>query len=187
MHAGVTSAHQCMSQSVASSTHCPVWPRLNVEITCMCHCCNLHELTIILVEYCNAGDVQCVHWVTWPFPHIAFRNTYNGRENVYTEDMSESMDLFDTGSFNKDHALYSAHIHRVLGKMKSETGSTVPLEFVGLHAKMYSLCCGKKNPKRRLMVSKNNTLKTPAMLELSKRILQFVSYHKCKILPVPFH
>ena len=33
--------------------------------------------------------------------------------------------------------------------MKSETGSTPPLEFVGLRAKMYSLSCGEK-PKTKV-------------------------------------
>ena len=32
--------------------------------------------------------------------------------------------------------------------MKSETGSTPPLEFVGLKAKMYSLSCGNKSQKK---------------------------------------
>jgi len=54
------------------------------------------------------------------------------------------MALFDTSNFDKDHALYSKHNHLVIGKMKSETGSTAPLEFVGLRAKTYSLSCGKK-------------------------------------------
>ena len=58
-------------------------------------------------------------------------------DDIY-QDMSESMDLFDTSNFDPDHPLYSTHNHRVLGKMKSETGSTPPLEFVGLRAKMYS-------------------------------------------------
>lgn len=46
-------------------------------------------------------------------------------------DMGEAMDLFDTSNFDPDHRLYSKKNHRVLGKMKSETGSTPPLEFVG--------------------------------------------------------
>ena len=39
-------------------------------------------------------------------------------------DMDEAMDLFDTSNFENDHSLYSKKNHRVLGKMKSETGFT---------------------------------------------------------------
>ena len=64
------------------------------------------------------------------------------------KDMSEAMDLFDTSNFDPDHSLYSKNNYRVLGKMKSETGSTPPVEFVGLRAKMYSLSCGDKSQKK---------------------------------------
>jgi len=61
--------------------------------------------------------------------------------DLYT-DMSEAMDLIDTSNFEPDHPLYSTRNHRVLGKMKSKTGSVPPHEFVSLRAKMYSLSCG---------------------------------------------
>ena len=61
------------------------------------------------------------------------------------QDMSEAMDLFDTSNFDPGHSLYSRKNYRVLGKMKSETGSTPPLEFVGLRAKRNSLSCGEKS------------------------------------------
>ena len=70
-------------------------------------------------------------------------------------DMGEAMDLFDTSNFDPDHRLYSKKNHRVLGKMKSETGSTPPLEFVGLRAKMYSLSCGNKSQKKVKGIKKN--------------------------------
>ena len=54
-------------------------------------------------------------------------------------DMAENLDWFDTSNFEQDHPLYSMKNHRVLGKFKSETGSTAASEFVGLRAKMYSL------------------------------------------------
>jgi len=38
--------------------------------------------------------------------------------------------------------------------MKSETGSTPPLEFVGLRAKMYSLSCGNKSQKKAKGIKK---------------------------------
>jgi len=70
-------------------------------------------------------------------------------------DMGESMDLFNTSNFEPDHPLYSKNNHRVLGKMKSETGSTPPLEFVGLKAKMYSLSCVNKSQKNVKGIKKN--------------------------------
>ena len=54
------------------------------------------------------------------------------------QDMSESMELLDTSNFDKDHTLYSTHNHRILGKMKSETGSTAPLEFVDCFSRQES-------------------------------------------------
>jgi len=39
--------------------------------------------------------------------------------------------------------------------MKSDTGSTPPLEFVGLRAKMYSLSCGKKSQTKVKGIKKN--------------------------------
>ena len=62
-------------------------------------------------------------------------------DNVYA-DMGEAIELFDTSNFDSSHKLYSRDNHRVLGKMKSETGSTSPREFVGLRSKMYFLSCG---------------------------------------------
>jgi len=69
--------------------------------------------------------------------------------------MGEAIDHFDTSNFVPDHPLYSKKNHRVLVKMKSETGSTPPLEFVGLRAKMYSLSCGQKSMKKVKGIKKN--------------------------------
>ena len=38
--------------------------------------------------------------------------------------------------------------------MKSETGSTQPVEFIGLRAKMYSLSCGNKSQKKAKGIQK---------------------------------
>jgi len=69
-------------------------------------------------------------------------------------DMSEAMDMFDTSNFVSDHPLYSKQNYRVLGKMKSETGSVPPTEFVGLRAKMYSLSCANKSQKKAKGIQK---------------------------------
>jgi len=58
--------------------------------------------------------------------------------NLYN-DMGDSLDLYDTSNFAPDYPQYSTLNRRVLGKFKSEMGSTAPAEFVGLRAKMYSL------------------------------------------------
>ena len=63
------------------------------------------------------------------------------------KDMGDHLDLYDTSNFSPDHPQYSKTNHRVLGKFKSETGSTSPSEFVGLRAKMYSLYV-PENPKK---------------------------------------
>jgi len=55
------------------------------------------------------------------------------------DDFAGIANELDTSNFETDHPLYSLDNRRVLGKMKSETGSTAPKEFVGLRAKMYSL------------------------------------------------
>ncbi len=70
-------------------------------------------------------------------------------------DMGEKLDLFDTSNFDPNHPLYSRKNHRVLGKMKSETGSDPPVEFVGLRAKMYSLLCGIKSQKKTKGIQKS--------------------------------
>jgi len=59
-------------------------------------------------------------------------------EDIYAE-MALNLDMFDTSNFPPDHPLFSMQNHRVLGKMKSETGSLPPDEFVGLRPKCYSL------------------------------------------------
>jgi len=70
------------------------------------------------------------------------------------EDMEESADQFNTSNFEPTHPLYSKQNNRGLGKMKSETGSTPPAEFVGLRAKMYSLSCGIKSQKKAKGIQK---------------------------------
>ena len=74
-------------------------------------------------------------------------------ENLY-EDMEESADLFDANNFEPTQPLYSKQNHRLLGEMKSKTGSTPPVEFVGLRAKMYSLSCGTKSQKKAKGIQK---------------------------------
>ena len=69
--------------------------------------------------------------------------------------MGEHLDLYDTSNFSLDHPQYSRANHRVLGKMKSETGSVQPSEFVGLKAKMYSLKAPGKCYKKAKGVQKH--------------------------------
>jgi len=59
--------------------------------------------------------------------------------NDLFDDFAGMLDVLDTSNFAPDHPQYSLTNRRVLGKFKSETGSTAPKEFVWLMAKMYSL------------------------------------------------
>jgi len=76
---------------------------------------------------------------------------YVETDNLHS-DMKQNLDLFDTANFDKGHPLYSNENHRVLGKFKSETGSTIPKEFVGLRAKMYSLKVPKDKKQSKIKV-----------------------------------
>ena len=54
-------------------------------------------------------------------------------------DMRKTSSHYDTSNYDSDHLNYSDHNAKVVGKMKDECGGILPLEFVGLRAKMYSL------------------------------------------------
>ena len=60
-------------------------------------------------------------------------------ENLHDELCDIADEWLDTSNFDREHPLYSTKNQRKLGKFKSETGSTLPLEFVSLRSKMYSL------------------------------------------------
>jgi len=74
---------------------------------------------------------------------LLFKDTYCLCCHIETEDlyadMAANIDLFDTSNSETAHPLYSLQNHRVLGKLKSETGSLAHSDFVGLRAIMYSL------------------------------------------------
>ena len=63
-------------------------------------------------------------------------------------DMMDSLELYDTSNFNPKLPQYNDDNRRELGKIKSETGSVPPREFVGLRAKMYSLQTPTKKIKK---------------------------------------
>ena len=69
--------------------------------------------------------------------------------NDLYRDMSEYSDLLDTSAYPRDHPLYSPANAKVLGKMKDECNGQPPLEFVGLHSKMYSLLTYDNNMAKR--------------------------------------
>jgi hypothetical protein len=68
-------------------------------------------------------------------------------ENLFDE-MSKHREWFDTSNFDPTHPLYSKENQGVYGLLKSETGSNLILEYVGLRAKMYSLICVDSKEKR---------------------------------------
>ena len=59
-------------------------------------------------------------------------------ENLHDELCDIADEWLDTSNFDREHPLYSTK-NQLLGKLKLETGSALPLEFVGLRSKMYSL------------------------------------------------
>ena len=96
------------------------------------------------------------------------------------DDMKQDLTEYDTSNFAKEHPLYSKTNHRVLGKMKSETGSEAPSEFVGLRAKMYSLQCKSKSTKKVKGVQKHY-VRTKLRHESYLRVLDnSIPYTTCK-------
>jgi len=95
------------------------------------------------------------------------------------DDMRQDLQNYDTSNFDPKHPLYSMSNHRVLGKMKSETGSEAPSEFVGLRAKMYSLQCKSKSTRKAKGVVKHY-VRTKLRHESYLRVLEnFKPYTTC--------
>jgi hypothetical protein len=63
------------------------------------------------------------------------------------EEMEKHSDWFDTSNFEKDHPMFSVKNKGQYGLLKSETGSRLIQEYVGLRAKMYSLLCSDHTEK----------------------------------------
>jgi len=59
--------------------------------------------------------------------------------HIKSANLADDKDAYDTSNFNSDHHLYSGVNKKVVGKLKSETGSEAPSEFIGLCSKLYSL------------------------------------------------
>jgi len=55
--------------------------------------------------------------------------------NIYT-DILKNPSYYDTSNYNSTHANFSEQNAKVVGKMKDECGGIMPVEFVGLRAKM---------------------------------------------------
>ena len=72
---------------------------------------------------------------------------YCETRDIY-EDMSMSMEEFDTSEYLKNHPLQSDNNKKALGKMKDETKGFPISEFVGLRSKMYSFLSNQKEEKR---------------------------------------
>jgi len=75
---------------------------------------------------------------------LCFTDTDSFICHIQSEDLIGKLDniavqWLDTSNFELDHPLYSNANFRALWKFKSDTASVPPLEFCGLHSKMYSL------------------------------------------------
>ena len=84
--------------------------------------------------------------------HMCFTDTDSFICHIQSDDLVGELDVIadrwlDTSNFELDHPLYSNANFRVLGKFKYETADVPPVEFCGLHSKMYSLLTlgGTKN------------------------------------------
>src|SRR6267154_3196788 len=55
------------------------------------------------------------------------------------QDMLHNASHYDTSNYDSNHRNFSQINSKVVGKMKDECGGVMPVEFVGLRAKMYSL------------------------------------------------
>ena len=91
--------------------------------------------------------------------------------DVYADMGGAALQHFDTSNFPVDHPLYSTVNHRRVGKMKSETGSTPPTEFVGLRSKMYSLKCGDGMSHKRVKGAKKSCVRKRVDHDAFLRIL----------------
>ena len=69
--------------------------------------------------------------------------------------MVQNLDMFDTSNPDSARSHYTQTNRQVLGKFRSETGSTAPEEFVGLRAKMYSLWAPSKCYKKANGIQKH--------------------------------
>jgi len=65
--------------------------------------------------------------------------TYELKTNDAYVDMLKHADMYDTSDYPESHPNFSRVNAKVLGKFKNECAGIVPLEFVGLKAKMYSI------------------------------------------------
>ena len=82
---------------------------------------------------------------------------YSIQTNDLYDDMTTFLDHLDTSSYPKDHPLYTSQNAKVLGKFKNECNGITPVEFVGLHSKMYSLLVLRGHKKWLQKALKNPT------------------------------
>jgi hypothetical protein len=59
-------------------------------------------------------------------------------ENIY-DDLKDMYRDFDFSNYPKEHPLYSEENKKVVGKFKDEAAGMIPISFVGLRSKLYSL------------------------------------------------
>jgi hypothetical protein len=81
---------------------------------------------------------------------LCYHDTDSFLCKIRTVDLHKDMlnDWFDLSNFSKDNKYYSDNNHKVLGKFKSETSDIIPVEFVGLRSKMYSLLITRDKPSK---------------------------------------
>lgn len=74
---------------------------------------------------------------------LGITNTDSLTYQIFTDDIYQDtlgdQDLFDTSDYPEDHLLFSPKNKKVIGKFKDENAGKPVSEYVGLHAKMYSM------------------------------------------------
>lgn len=106
---------------------------------------------------------------------LLFTDTDSLAYSIKTDDIYADLhlhsDQFDFSDYPKDHFCYDPTNSKVLGKFKDENLGILPIEFVGLRAKMYSILEITKKEKSRAKGIKTSFLKHHLRHENYKRAL----------------
>lgn len=108
---------------------------------------------------------------------LLFTDTDSFCYHIKTDDLYKDMldfkHLLDTSSYPEEHPLFSKENCRKLGKMKDETNSIAPMQFVGLKSKLYSLLVREDEPRKMAAKGiKRSFVKTRVTHEMYLKTLQ---------------
>ena len=87
----------------------------------------------------------------------------------FFQDMKNSIDMYDTSDYPKDHKCFSNDNKKVIGKFKDEANSKPIIEFCGHRAKMYTFLTEEKGKTVAKGIKRNQIQKIK--METFKRVL----------------